>query len=82
MPNNTGGILKKQNVTLAGQRRLGAVGSALSTPSAPAQSIGPSQGRITQQDESGATVEITCRCGEVIHLRCTYQQQTQPPSGG
>jgi hypothetical protein len=76
MPNNTGKILKRDNVVVAGQRQLGVA------PSRPATSPkARPQGRITGQDEHGAIVEITCGCGEVIHLHCAYQQ-TEPPNGG
>lgn len=41
----------------------------------PATHASPSvqpQGRIVEQDDDGAIVEVTCNCGKVLHLYCKY----------
>jgi hypothetical protein len=72
MPTNAGRILKRSNVALNGPRRLNASRS-------PAGSSPPAavQGRIVEQNADGAVVEVTCGCGSVFHLHCTYA----PPPG-
>jgi hypothetical protein len=71
MPPTTGRILKRQEVTVTGQRRLGVSGS----PRTDSASGAEPQGRIVEQDDDGAIVEITCSCGKIFHLHCTYAPQ-------
>lgn len=78
MPPSTGRILKRQEVTVAGQRRLGVSGP---TPRAPSSGAQP-QGRIVEQNDNGAIVEVTCGCGRVFHLHCTYAVEIAQPIDG
>lgn len=60
-------VLKKDQISLGGTRRVGDGGDA------PAGGmVAGGTARIVQQDAGGAIVEITCRCGETIRLRCSY----------
>jgi len=78
MPENTGKILKRDAVTITGQRELGRSAPRSSgSPHRPARA----QGRIVEQNENGAIVEITCGCGEILHLHCTYGNQLDPAAG-
>ncbi|MBT3198290.1 MAG: hypothetical protein HN350_00070 [Phycisphaerales bacterium] len=67
----TGKILKRDEVTVAGHKRLGVSGPTRSPDASEAQP----QGRIVEQTENGAVVEITCGCGRVFHLNCVYAGQ-------
>jgi len=62
---SAGRIVKRKEVKVAGQRRLD-----LPAPHA-SPSVEP-QGRIVEQDDDGAIVEVTCSCGKVLHLQCKY----------
>jgi len=72
MSDNTGRILKRNKVSLTGQRRLS---PSVRTPPPGAAPLGNPQGRIVEQDDFGAIVEVTCGCGQVFHLHCTYAGQ-------
>ena len=66
-------VLKREKVRMAGACRLGAHGvPAGAAPDAPGVPAGRTQGRIIQQNDDGAVVEVTCACGRTIHLYCTY----------
>ena len=68
---STGRILKRDAVTLAGQRCLNASGPGRNQSASP-PIHGQGHGRIIEQNDSGAIVEVTCECGKVFHLHCTY----------
>jgi len=77
MPSDTGRILKRDEVTVAGSRRLDGAGQRrVAAPSA------QPQGRIVEQNDSGAIVEVTCSCGNVFHLHCTYATPPDLSAGG
>ena len=70
MPLTSSNVLKCNDVALGGSRHLGATGAPrAASPSTP--EIEP-RGRIVEQNDSGAIVEVTCSCGKVFHLHCTY----------
>ncbi len=58
------GVLKASRTRPAGRREIGA---------APPTPVGPSaSARIVHRDDGQAVVEITCGCGQVTRLRCTW----------
>jgi len=75
-------ILKKNKVRLA---------AGEPPPSGPSSHdpTGQAEVRLVEQDEGGAVIEVTCRCGNKILLRCEYSRQGSqeesgadaPPSG-
>ena len=58
------GIFKKNAVKMVGTRRL-------ELPDSQARSIGGPTARIIEQDGQITIVEVTCICGNRIHLRCS-----------
>ncbi len=58
------GIYKKNAVKMAGTRRL-------ELPDSQAPSIGGPTARIIEQDGQITVVEVTCICGNRIHLQCS-----------
>jgi hypothetical protein len=65
MAEHSSGIVKKNQVNLAGRRRLGAAGPATRSAGGPAA-------RVLRQDDAGALIEVTCACGRKTHLQCDY----------
>lgn len=61
----TGRIVRRNEAKTVGQRLL-------DLPAMHASSAIQSQGRIVEQDDDGAIVEVTCGCGKVLHLHCRY----------
>ena len=72
MPAGQSTVLKGRKVTVAGERIIGP-GAAADAGTAPQP-----QGRIVQQTDAAAVVEIVCSCGKRLYLHCTYG----PASGG
>lgn len=77
MPSSTGRILKRDEVTVSGRRHLDSP-----RPRTHASPSAQPQGRIVEQDNNGAIVEVTCGCGEVFHLHCTYEAPPELPADG
>ncbi len=66
-------ILKKDKVKLTGPRMLDvSVGAARSSP---VRAVGA---KVVNVDQAGATLEVTCSCGNVIHIRCDYADAQAP----
>ena len=63
-------VLKRDHVKMAGTCRLGC-GDPV-----PAQAD-RANARILSQDAESAMVEVTCPCGQKIHLQCTYAAPEQ-----
>jgi len=59
-------VLKKNQINMSGPRRVG------QAPASPVRPAAVGSARVVQQDERGAIIEIVCRCGETIRLRCSY----------
>ena len=52
------------HVRPAGAKLIGQASGGAARPGAAA--------RIVETDEAGAMIEVTCRCGERVYLRCEY----------
>lgn len=72
MDNSTGHVIKSGDVKMEGQFHLD-IGQNAKRP-ASQQSTTPSstQAHIVEKHPEFAIIEITCRCGEKIQLKCDY----------
>ena len=88
MTETSGRILRGEDIRLGGQYHLG-MGLAEVTGAMPQQknaTSGPARVRIVQNHSQYAVLEVTCTCGQTMHLRCDYggvqtPNVTQTPDG-
>jgi hypothetical protein len=65
-------VLKKDEVTVEGQRHLDIAGGRINMQQGRAGIVGEPQARVVESSAEFAVIEVTCGCGRKTHLRCRY----------
>jgi len=65
-------VLKKDAVTVEGQRHLDVAGSGTNMQQGRAAVAGAPQAKIVENSSEFAVIEVTCSCGRKSHIKCQY----------
>ncbi len=72
MANKVSRVLKKDEVTVEGQRHLDVAGGRTNMHQGRVAAAGEPQARIVENSSEFAVIEVTCSCGKKTHLKCQY----------
>lgn len=72
MQNTAGRILKSSDIKLEGLFQLSTTQPYLTSTGHQANQSASPQARIVENQVDFAIIEVTCRCGSKIYLRCEY----------
>ena len=78
MRNTSGRILKGSDVKVDGQFALDVKQVGPDSSKQTSTALVEPQVRIVQSESDLSVIEITCSCGESIHLRCEYAAAKVP----
>lgn len=65
-------VLKKDEVTVEGQRHLDVAGGKTNMQQGRVAAVGVPQARIVENSSEFTVIEVTCSCGRKTHLKCQY----------
>ncbi len=65
-------VLKKDEVTVEGQRHLDVAGSGTNMQQGRVAAASAAQARVVENSSEFAVIEVTCSCGKKTHLKCLY----------
>jgi len=65
-------VLKKDEVTVEGQRHLDVAGSRTNMQQGRVAAASAAQARVVENSSEFAVIEVTCSCGKKTHLKCLY----------
>ena len=72
MANKVSRVLKKDEVTVEGQRHLDVAGSGTNMQQGRVAAASAAQARVVENSSEFAVIEVTCSCGEKTQLKCLY----------
>jgi len=65
-------VLKKDEVTVEGQRHLDVAGSGTNMQQGRVAAASAAHARVVENSSEFAVIEVTCSCGKKTHLKCLY----------
>lgn len=78
MRNTSGRILKGSDVNVEGQFTLDVMQIESDSSKQTSTALLEPQVRIVESESDFSVIEITCSCGESMHLRCEYAAAKAP----